>query len=181
MEKISSVIKEVNEKKGREWVGLHPKTEQQLMSLAWYLTHPKLQEEPDKIEEIVGLYYDAKTNNFLYMEKITRKLDELSVKIEKVGPIEKITLPSQSDIKPMEKPKQPKIEEYGKTIEASEELKIGKIIDDQEIYLTNEMVKIEEEKNKLKEGWEQLEIEKNKLKLEQEQLAVEKNSFQEID
>jgi hypothetical protein len=70
MENISSVIKEVNEKKGREWVGLHAKTEQQLMSLAWYLTHPKLQEEPEKIEEIVGLYYNAKAHGFLHMEKL---------------------------------------------------------------------------------------------------------------
>ncbi|MFX1530582.1 MAG: hypothetical protein ACFFBC_05680 [Promethearchaeota archaeon] len=117
MEKISSITKEVNEKKGREWLGLQPKTEQQLMSLAWYLNHPKLQEDPGKIEEIVGLYYNAKANDFLHMEKITRKLDELSVKIGKVGPIEKIPLPSQSEIKPMEIPEQPMIADYGKAIE----------------------------------------------------------------
>ena len=117
MEKISSIIKEVNEKKGREWLSLLPKTEQQLMSLAWYLNHPKLQEDPEKIEEIVGLYYNAKANDFLHMEKIARKLDELSVKIGKVGPIEKITLPSQAEKEPIEKPKRPMILNYGKAIE----------------------------------------------------------------
>ncbi|MFW9878011.1 MAG: hypothetical protein ACFFG0_33425 [Candidatus Thorarchaeota archaeon] len=117
MEKISSIIKEVNEKKGREWLSLLPKTEQQLMSLAWYLNHPKLQEDPEKIEEIVELYYNAKANDFLHMEKITRKLDELSVKIGKVGYIEKIALPSQAEKKPMEKPKRPTIADYGKAIE----------------------------------------------------------------
>lgn len=117
MEKISSIIKEINEKKGREWLSLQPKTEQQLMSLAWYLNHPKLQEDPEKIEEIVGLYYNAKANYFLNMEKIARKLDELSVKIGKVGPIEKITLPSQVEKEPMEKPKPPTIVNYGKAIE----------------------------------------------------------------
>ncbi|MFX0057974.1 MAG: hypothetical protein ACFE85_11675 [Candidatus Hodarchaeota archaeon] len=117
MEKISSIIKEVNEKKGKEWLSLHPKTEQQLMSLAWYLNHPKLQEDPEKVEEIVGLYYNAKVDDFLHMEKIARKLDELSVKIGKVGPIEKITLPSQPEKEPIEKPKQPIIVNYGKAIE----------------------------------------------------------------
>ncbi len=117
MEKISSIIKEVNEKKGREWLSLLPKTEQQLTSLAWYLNHPKLQEYPEKIEEIVGLYYNAKANDFLHMEKITRKLDELSVKIGKVGPIEKITLPSQAEKEPIEKPKRAMIVNYSKAIE----------------------------------------------------------------
>ncbi|MFW9877664.1 MAG: hypothetical protein ACFFG0_31645 [Candidatus Thorarchaeota archaeon] len=117
MEKITSIIKEVNEKKGRQWLGLQPKTEQQLMSLAWYLNHPKLQEEPEKIEEIVGLYYNAKANDFLHMEKIARKLDELSVKIGKVGPFEKITLPTQAEKEPMETPKGPLVVNYGKAIE----------------------------------------------------------------
>ena len=117
MEKISSIIKEVNEKKGRKWLGLQPKTEQQLMSLAWYLNHPKLQEDPEKIEELVGLYYNAKASDFLNMERIARKLDELSVKIGKVGSIEKKILPSQSEIKPKEKPKRPTIVNYGKVIE----------------------------------------------------------------
>ncbi|MFX0024466.1 MAG: hypothetical protein ACFE9S_19265 [Candidatus Hermodarchaeota archaeon] len=117
MEKILSIIKEVNEKKGREWLSLHPKTEQQLMTLAWYLTHPKLQEDPEKIEEIVELYYNAKANNFLHMEKITRKLDELSVKIGNVGPIEKITFPSELEKKPIEELKQPTIVDYAKAIE----------------------------------------------------------------
>ena len=181
MEKISSIIKEVNEKKGREWLSLLPKTEQQLMSLAWYLTHPKLQEDPVKIEEIVELYYNAKDNDFLHMEKITRKLDELSVKIGKVGSIEKITLPIQSEIKPVEpvptKPKQTTNEDYGKTIEASVELKTWKIIDDREKALTIEMEKIEDEKKNLRESWEQLEIGRKKLKLEKEQFEVEKGNL----
>jgi len=117
MEKISFIINEINEKKGKEWLSLHPKTEQQLMSLAWYLDNPKLQEDLEKIEELVGLYYNAKATSFLRMERIARKLDELSVKIGKVGSIEKEILPSQSEIKPKEKPKQPTIVNYGKAIE----------------------------------------------------------------
>ena len=117
MEKISSIIKEVNEKRGKEWLSLQPKTEQQLKSLVWYLDHPKLQEDPEKVEELVELYYNAKTSGFLKMERITRKLDELSVKIGKVGSIEKKVLPSQSEIKPKEKPKRPTIVNYGKAIE----------------------------------------------------------------
>lgn len=117
MEKIFSIIKELNEKKGKEWFSIHPKTEQQLMSLAWYLNHPKLQEDLKKIEELVGLYYNAKATDFLKMERIARKLDELSVKIGKVGSIEKKVLPSQSEIKPEEKPKRPTIVNYGKAIE----------------------------------------------------------------
>ena len=117
MEKISSIIKEVNEKRGKEWLSLQPKTEQQLKSLVWYLDHPKLQEDPEKVEELVGLYYNAKTSGFLKMERITRKLDELSVKIGKVGSIEKKVLPAQLEIKPKEKPKQPTIVNYAKAIE----------------------------------------------------------------
>lgn len=117
MEKISVIINEINEKKGKEWLSLHPKTEQQLMSLAWYLNHPKLQEDLEKIEELVGLYYNAKATDFLKMERIARKLDELSVKIGKVGSIEKKVLSSQSEIKPKEKPKRPTIVNYGKAIE----------------------------------------------------------------
>ena len=117
MEKISSIIKELNEKKGKEWLSLQPKTEQQLMSLAWYLNHPKLQEDLKKIEELVGLYYNAKATDFLKMERIARKLDEFSVKIGKVGSIEKKVLPNQSEIKPKEKPKRPMIVNSGKAIE----------------------------------------------------------------
>ena len=106
MEKISSIIKEVNEKKGREWLGLQPKTEQQLMSLAWYLNHPKIQEDLKKIEQLVSLYYNAKVTDFFRMERIAHKLDELSVKIGKASDIEKKVLPSQSEIIPKEKLKQ---------------------------------------------------------------------------
>ncbi|MFX1477621.1 MAG: hypothetical protein ACFFCI_05785 [Promethearchaeota archaeon] len=117
MERISSIIKELNEKTGKEWLSLQPKTEQQLESLVWYLNHPKVQEDLNKVEELVELYYNAKATDFLKMERIARKLDELNVKIGKVDYIKKKVISSQPEIISIEKPTKPTIVNYDKAIE----------------------------------------------------------------
>ncbi len=89
MEKISLIKKDLQEKSGKEWLGLQKQTENRLESLVWYLDHPKLQESPRLVEEIVQLYYMAKKTNFIKMEGIIRKLDQLSIKFSKEGVVKK--------------------------------------------------------------------------------------------
>ncbi|MFX1256263.1 MAG: hypothetical protein ACFFAN_00240 [Promethearchaeota archaeon] len=89
MERLSAIKKEINEKKGKEWVGLQPKTEKQIEQLKWYLDHPKVQENLKIAEELIGLYYIAKASNFIKMEDIIRKLDQLSVTLGKAEFVEK--------------------------------------------------------------------------------------------
>ena len=84
MERISVIKKEITEKKGKEWIGLQATTEKQLESLLWYLENPKLQENPKLLEEIIELYYVARTSGFTRMEKIIRKLDQLNITLGKI-------------------------------------------------------------------------------------------------
>ncbi len=92
MEKIFLIKKELQEKSGKEWLGLQRQTEKRLESLVWYLDHPKLQETPKLIEEIIELYYTAKKTNFIKMEGIIRKLDQLSIKFSKEGAVKKTSI-----------------------------------------------------------------------------------------
>ncbi len=89
MEKINLIKKDIQEKSGKEWLGLQRQTEDRLDSLVWYLEHPKMQESPKLAEEIIELYYAAKVTNFMKMEGIIRKLDQLSIKFTKVGAVKK--------------------------------------------------------------------------------------------
>ncbi len=89
MEKISLIKKELQEKSGKEWLGLQRQTENRLESLIWYLDHPRLQENQKLVEEIVRLYYTAKESKFMKMEGISRKLDQLNIKFSKESGIKK--------------------------------------------------------------------------------------------
>ncbi|MHA1147196.1 MAG: hypothetical protein ACTSR8_03025 [Promethearchaeota archaeon] len=79
MEKIHNIIKEIREKKGRDWLGLQQTTYEQLDLLARYLTQSKLHEDPRKVEELIKLYYNAKKSGFLKMEDINRKITQLKI------------------------------------------------------------------------------------------------------
>lgn len=79
LERIIKIKKEITEKKGKEWLGLQITTEKQLESLLWYLENPKLQENTKLLEEIIDLYFTAKTSGFTKMEGIIRKLDQLRI------------------------------------------------------------------------------------------------------
>ena len=89
MEKITLIKKDIQEKSSKEWLGLQKQTEDRLDSLMWYLDHPKMQESPKLVEEIVELYYAAKNTNFIKMEGIIRKLDQLTIKFSKEGAVKK--------------------------------------------------------------------------------------------
>ena len=89
MEKISLIKKDLQEKSGKEWLGVPKQTENKLESLVWYLDSPKLQEIPKLVEEIIEVYYEAKKTNFIKMEGIARKLDQLSIKFSKEDGIKK--------------------------------------------------------------------------------------------
>ncbi|KKL95669.1 hypothetical protein LCGC14_1852240, partial [marine sediment metagenome] len=89
MEKISLIKKDLEEKSGKEWLGLQRQTENRLVSLIWYLDHVKVQENPKLVEEIIELYNTAKITNFIKMEGIIRKLDQLSIKFSKESAIRK--------------------------------------------------------------------------------------------
>ena len=81
-DRINSIVDEIKEKNGEEWVGLQSVTEKQLESLMWYLEHPRLVHEmPALAEELVDLYDIAKESKFTKMEGIIRKLDQLSIKL----------------------------------------------------------------------------------------------------
>jgi len=83
MERLLDIKKEIQEKNGKEWVGLQEQTEKQLHSLMWYLDHPKLHQDSKLAEEIIEHYYMAKASGFLKMEGIIRKLDQLGVSLGK--------------------------------------------------------------------------------------------------
>ena len=91
MERLLNIKKEIQEKNGREFIGLQTKTEQLLNSLTWYLDHPKIHEDTRLAEEIIELYYLAKASGFLKMEALSRKLDQLGVKISRDEAIQKIS------------------------------------------------------------------------------------------
>ena len=83
-DRINSIIDEIKEKNGKEFVGLQSETDKQLESLMWYLEHPRLTHEmPALAEELVELYDSAKESKFTKMEGILRKLDQLSIKLGK--------------------------------------------------------------------------------------------------
>ncbi len=79
MEEIYKIKIEIEEKKGKEWIGLAQSTERQLEALLLYMDHPKLKEKPKLMNEIVELYYIAKESAFIKMESIIRKLDQLNI------------------------------------------------------------------------------------------------------
>lgn len=81
MEKLLEIKREIQEKKGRVWLGMRPQTEKNLDNLCGYLDHPKLHEDLDLAGEIIKLYEYAKATNFTKMEGIIRILDQLSIKI----------------------------------------------------------------------------------------------------
>jgi len=89
MEKISLIKKDLYEKSGKEWLGLPKKTEVRLESLVRYLDHPKLQENSRLVEEIIKVYYLAKESNFIKMEGVNRKLDQLSIKFSRESSLQK--------------------------------------------------------------------------------------------
>lgn len=89
MEKIPIIIEDIKEKKGKEWVGLQKATETQLENLMYFLGDQRLLEHPKLIHEIVEVYYAAKATDFLKMESIIRKLDQLSIKFGREGYVKK--------------------------------------------------------------------------------------------
>jgi len=89
MDKLLEIKLEIQEKRGREWLGMQPKTEKNLDHLMWYLDHPELHKNPELAEEIIELYYLSKATNFIKMEGIIRKLDQLSVTLGKAESAEK--------------------------------------------------------------------------------------------
>jgi len=80
-DRIKSIVSEIKEKKGDEYIGLQSVTEKQLESFKWYLDHPLLHEMPELGSELVELYDNAKESKFTKMEGIIRKLDQLSIKL----------------------------------------------------------------------------------------------------
>jgi hypothetical protein len=95
MDKILEIKKEITEKKGKEWLGLQVSTEKQLESILWYLDHPKLQEHPKLLNEIIESYFAAKRSRFVKMEGIIRKLDQLSITLGKHDYTEKEEVETQ--------------------------------------------------------------------------------------
>ncbi|TFG01731.1 MAG: hypothetical protein EU539_13730 [Promethearchaeota archaeon] len=90
MENLTQIKKEISEKKGKEWLGLQKTTEKQLESFKYYLDHPKLKQNEKLIEEMTNLYTNAKATNFTKMEKIIRKLDQLSITLGQYDIEEKV-------------------------------------------------------------------------------------------
>lgn len=88
MEELLRIEKEIQEKKGKEWLGLQPATEKNLDTFVWYLGHPKLKESPKLAMELIELYIDAKASSFMKMESINRKLDQLKIQLRDVTPFE---------------------------------------------------------------------------------------------
>ncbi|MEJ2250691.1 MAG: hypothetical protein P8Y97_13695 [Candidatus Lokiarchaeota archaeon] len=82
-DQVETIKEEISLKKGREWKGLQITTEKQLESLLWYIEHPKMDERPKLLKQVIDLYFDAKKTNFIKMEGIIRKLDQLSITLGK--------------------------------------------------------------------------------------------------
>ena len=89
MEKLLEIKREIQEKKGKEWLGMQPSTVKHLDHFMWYLDHPQLHDDAILAEEIIELYYLAKATSFIKMEGIIRKLDQLSVTLGKAESVEK--------------------------------------------------------------------------------------------
>jgi len=110
MEKIPIIIKDIEEKQGKEWVGLQKATETQLENLMYFLGDQRLLEHPKLCEEIVEIYYAAKASDFLKMESIIRKLDQLRIKFGKDGYVKKAV---EKDILNLEKA----VDDFRKNVE----------------------------------------------------------------
>ena len=110
MEKIPIIIEDIKEKQGREWVGLQKATETQLENLMYFLGDQRLLEHPKLVDEVVEVYYAAKATDFLKMESILRKLDQLRIKFGKDGYVKKAV---EKDILNLEKA----VDDYRKNIE----------------------------------------------------------------
>lgn len=100
MEEVLEIITEVKEKKGREFLGLPSRVEKQLKQLIWFLDHPTIIEQPKKQEELASLYQKSKSHNFLKMEEIKRKLDQLKVTIGEPGSIRKVGINIKKKVAP---------------------------------------------------------------------------------
>ena len=110
MEKIPIIIKDIEEKQGKEWVGLQKATETQLENLMYFLGDQRLLEHPKLLDEVVEVYYSAKASDFLKMESIIRKLDQLRIKFGKDGYVKKAV---EKDILNLEKA----VDDYRKNVE----------------------------------------------------------------
>lgn len=110
MEKLPIIIEDIKEKKGKEWVGLQKATEIQLENLMYFLGDQRLLEHPKLVEEVVEVYYTAKATDFLKMESILRKLDQLRIKFGKDGYVKKAV---EKDILNLEKA----VDDYRKNVE----------------------------------------------------------------
>ena len=110
MEKIPIIIEDIKEKQGREWVGLQKATETQLENLMYFLGDQRLLEHPKLVDEVVEVYYAAKATDFLKMESILRKLDQLRIKFGKDGYVKKAV---EKDILNLEKA----VDDYRKNVE----------------------------------------------------------------
>ena len=89
MEQFLQIKKEIEEKKEKAFLGLQRSTEKQLESLKLYLDHPKLMENQKIAEELVELYYNAKSSGFIKMEGVIRKLDQLNIMLGDAKSIQK--------------------------------------------------------------------------------------------
>ena len=110
MEKIPIIIKDIEEKQGKEWVGLQKATETQLENLMYFLGDQRLLEHPKLMDEVVEVYYAAKATDFLKMESILRKLDQLRIKFGKDGYVKKAV---EKDILNLDKA----VDDYRKNVE----------------------------------------------------------------
>jgi len=90
MEKLPIIIEDIKEKKGKEWIGIQKATENLLDNLMYFLDDQRLLEHPRLVEELVELYYNAKASDFLKMEAIIRKLDEVRIRFGKDGYVKKV-------------------------------------------------------------------------------------------
>ena len=88
MEELLRIEKEIQKKKGKEWLGLQPATEKNLDTFVWYLDHPKLKENQKLTKELIKLYIDSKASGFMKMESINRKLNQLKIQLRDVTPFE---------------------------------------------------------------------------------------------
>ena len=110
MERLEKIIDDIKEKKGKEWLGLQKATENQLENFMYFLGDQRLLEHPKLVDELVELYYTAKAGDFLKMEGIIRKLDQLRIKFGKEGYVKKAV---EKDILNLEKA----IDDFRKNVE----------------------------------------------------------------
>jgi len=85
MEEIEKIKEEIQNKQGREWFGILPTSEKNLEIFRKYLSHPKLHEKPNIVNEMITLYNNAKSSNFVKMEALIRKLDQYKIQLGDVS------------------------------------------------------------------------------------------------